>query len=86
MTMKRRKTIKKPSFLISYWQCLAVVAAFLALIGLMIYGSVSGEYNNRAARRSGYDSAAIGRSIATTFNKENVTAQDIAILKNSRVF
>ena len=81
MTMKGRKTIKKPSFIISYWQCLAVVAAFLALIGLMIYGSISGEYNNRAARRSGYDSAAIGRSIATTFNKENVTAQDIAILK-----
>ena len=79
--MKGRKTIKKPSFVISYWQCLAVVAALLALIGLMIYGSVSGEYNNRAARRSGYDSAAIGRSIATTFNKENVTAQDIAILK-----
>ena len=86
MTMKRRKTIKKPSFVISYWQCLAVVAAFLALIGLMIYGSVSGEYNNRAARRSGYDSAAIGRSIATTFNKENVTAQDIVILKNQLVW
>ena len=82
----RRKTIKKPSFVISYWQCLAVVAAFLALIGLMIYGSVSGEYNNRAARRSGYDSAAIGRTIATTFNKENVTAQDIVILKNQLVW
>ena len=81
MTMKGRKTINKPSFIISYWQCLAVVAAFLALAGLMIYSSIAGEYNSRAARRSGFDSAAIGRTIATTLNKKDVTAQDIAILR-----
>ena len=31
MTMKTRKRIKKPNFIISYCQCLAVVAAFLIL-------------------------------------------------------
>ena len=81
MTMKGRKTIKKPSFIISYWQCLIVVAAFLTLIGFIIYGDIAGQYNSAGLRRTASYEAAMSRSIASALNKENVTPQDIAKLK-----
>ncbi|MCR4775580.1 MAG: HAMP domain-containing histidine kinase [Saccharofermentans sp.] len=79
--MKRRKTIKKPSFVISYWQCLAVVAAFLALVGFIIYGNIASEYNGKAMRLTASIESGMNRNIATALTKENVTSQDIAKLK-----
>lgn len=81
MTMKGRKTIKKPSFIISYGQCLIVVAAFLALIGFIIYSNISSDYTSRAMRLTASQESGMNRSISSTFNKEKVTAQDIAKLK-----
>ena len=81
MTMKGRKTIKKPNIIISYLQCLIVVAAFLALAGLLIYGSKAAEYGSTAVRLSGTSESAMNSSITAAFNKEKVTSQDIAKLK-----
>ena len=81
MTMKGRKTIKKPSFIFSYLQCLVIVAAFLALAGLLIYGNYSVEYNSRADRETAVYESSMNRNIANALNKENVTSQDIVKLK-----
>ena len=81
MTMKGRTTIKKPRFISSYLQCLTVVAAFLALAGLLIYGDKSVEYNSIAMRLTTNYEAGMNRHIATAFNKENVTSQDTVKLK-----
>lgn len=81
MTMKTRKRIKKPNFIISYCQCLAVVAAFLALAGLLIYGSKASEYGSTAMRLSSTSVAAVNGNITLALNKEKVTSQDIAKLK-----
>jgi len=79
--MKGRKTIKKPSFIFSYLQCLVIVAAFLALAGLLIYGNYASEYNSRGLRETAVYESSMNRSISNAFNKENVTSQDIVKLK-----
>lgn len=86
MTMKGRKTIKKPSFIFSYWQCLIFVAAFVSLIGVMIYGSIHGEYTSRGMRNTGSMEASMSRTIATALNKEKLTAEDITILKQQLIW
>ena len=42
MKVKTHRKIKKPSFILTYWECLIVVAAFLALIGVLVYGNYAG--------------------------------------------
>ena len=81
MTMKGRKTIKKPSFIFSYFQSLIIVAAFLALAGLLIYGDFSSEYNSKGMRETAVYESSMNRNITNALNKENVTSQDIVKLK-----
>ena len=44
MTMKGRKTIKKPSFLIQYLVSLLLVAAFLILTGVIVRANAISSY------------------------------------------
>ena len=45
MTMKRRKTIKKPSFLKQYLGSLIIVAAILITIGVIVCAGAANSYS-----------------------------------------
>ena len=84
--MKSRGKIKKPSFILTYCGCFVIVAAFLALIGFIIYGDIAGTYNERAIRETQSAESSMNRIITLTLNKETVTPQDIASLRQYLVW
>lgn len=81
MIMKARGKIKKPKFIISYLQSLAVVAAFLALAGLLIFGNFSAEYTSSGLTHTSAYEMGMVRTIGNTLNRENITTQDLRKLK-----
>ena len=86
MKVKTHRKIKKPSFILTYWECLIVVAAFLALIGVLVYGNYAGEYGERASRMMATEESRMSGIIAITLNKEKVTPQDVVRLKQELVW
>lgn len=81
MIMKVRGKIKKPNFILTYCGCFVIVAAFLALIGALIYGHFAGIYGEEAMRMAAREESAMRQNMTAALNKKEVTSQDIAKLR-----
>ena len=81
MTMKGRKTIKKPSFLIQYLGSLLLVAAFLILTGVIVRANAMSSYSGQSIFwKVNYENS-LDSSLVPVWNKKDLTREDIANIR-----